>query len=444
MRGRNRESREEPRRSDRILTIASLTSALLIIVLVLNSWAATSAFRRLGEDDLELVRLAGRIVHLDEVLTMSARMAASTGSEEWAVRYRIAEPELDRAIQAAIELAPEAESTAVQLTDQANRALVGLEQECLLAVREGRFDEARAIVFSGEYERLKDEYRRGVDSMIKRFNERTDRSMNEARIGAITGGIVALLGVGASFTALLIGVRRSRREERLRDELNVAMRRSTMGRLAASLAHELNQPLGAIVHYAGAIQAMTETMDDHEPLRKTAAGLATQAERAGTIVLRIRDFAKRSVPRREQVFLTDVVRDAVSLVTPEARQAQVEIETWFARSMPPVIADTIQLQQVLVNLLINAIEASTEGGRISIRALTTEGRINIVVRDDGVGISPEHERKIFEAFFTTKSDGLGLGLAISRDIVEGLGGRLTCKASTDGTEFQVSLPDMTS
>ncbi len=441
MDGGTRSSAAAARRAEGLIRLVSITSAVLIVVLLLNGWYAFSAARRLGSEDLQLVRLAGRIVHLDEVLTMSARMAAQTGDARWTERYRAAEPKLDAAIGEVIALAPESEREAMELTNEANLALVALEAACLEAVAEGRLDDARELVFDERYDRLKSHYREGVESMIGALDHRTQRSVAAARTAAIVGGLVALLGVVASFAALALGVARSRREEALRVELRFAARRSTMGRLASSLSHELNQPLAAIVHYSGAATAISERHDGPHELRSVLDGIAQQAERAGAIVQRVREFARPSAPRRAAVDVGEVLRDALLLVVPEARVAGVELETDVARPVPSISGDAIQIQQVLVNLLLNAIEASPPGGRVEVRVRAAAGRVELEVADEGVGISPEESARVFEAFYTTKPEGLGLGLAVSRDIVEALGGEIVHEPGRQGSRFRVSLPE---
>ncbi|MEH6651647.1 MAG: ATP-binding protein [Motiliproteus sp.] len=232
-------------------------------------------------------------------------------------------------------------------------------------------------------------------------------------------------------------------------EIDHATRLITMGELASSLAHELNQPLTAIVNYVRGIQRRFKDSDIVSwdelqlPLDKTAA----TALRAGEIIHRMIDFTRKREPARERLSLYDVVHDLIEFCGPNAERHNVQLDDRVDSSLPEVLADRIQLEQVLLNLLVNAIEASEQSAECTALMVTVEASLTpdcmllIRVRDQGVGLPTGHPQQVFERFFTTKAKGLGMGLAISRSLVETLGGELWAENNPDGgASFLFSLP----
>lgn len=226
---------------------------------------------------------------------------------------------------------------------------------------------------------------------------------------------------------------RQNAEERLRqhqDQLTHVARLSTMGEMAAGLAHELHQPLGAIAGYAeGGLLLLDREKDSRDELRRALSEMSTQAQRAGRIIHRLRDFVSdRSSPKTTEDLRT-LVDEVVELMEIEARQHGVAIETDLPSKLPPVLVDRIQIQQVLLNLIRNAMEAmqSSNGREQVVRVTAGRGgddRIEIAVRDSGPGCEPAHRQQMFDAFFTTKPQGMGMGLSICRTIIESHHGRL--------------------
>ena len=252
-----------------------------------------------------------------------------------------------------------------------------------------------------------------------------------------------------------VAVERAHAEEALRQaqaELARVTRVTTVGELAASIAHEVNQPLAAIVADASAcLQWLAADRPDLDSVREALGAVVKDGERAGEVVGRIRALLSRTAVPREPCDLTGIVHEVLSLVGPELRRQGIALQTVLTPELPLVIGDRIQLQQVLLNLLVNAAEAmretQPERRRVVVRS-TVERRDDAVwavlaVQDAGVGFKELEESRLFEAFYTTKPNGLGMGLSISRSIVERHEGRLWGTANPDrGATFHVALPGM--
>jgi signal transduction histidine kinase len=224
-----------------------------------------------------------------------------------------------------------------------------------------------------------------------------------------------------------------------------AARLNTLGGMAAGLAHELNQPLAAIVAYARGCSRRIESGDASlESLLPAVNEIATQALRAGEILRRIRDFVRHGEQRREPVDVNELVREAARLADLEARQLGVTVRLELAPGIPTVEADPIQVEQVVLNLVRNGFEAmrETEGDRLlSIRTAHEQGGVEVAVQDTGNGVPAGIVDRLFDPFFTTKRDGLGLGLSISRSLIEANGGRLWAAPNgTGGATFRFALP----
>jgi signal transduction histidine kinase len=219
-----------------------------------------------------------------------------------------------------------------------------------------------------------------------------------------------------------------------------------MGELTASLAHEINQPIAAAITDSNTcLRWLSRDPPDVEEAREAAARSAKDATRAADIVKRIRSMFKKSAAQREPVDVNEAIRDVIILMRNEAYRYSVAIRTALMEDLPQVMADRVQLQQVLANLMLNGIEAMKEmdaARELTVRSEKGENNhLLISVSDTGVGLSPQKADQIFKAFFTTKPDGTGMGLPISRSIIEAHGGRLWATANEPrGAVFQFTLP----
>src|SRR5258706_5283137 len=222
---------------------------------------------------------------------------------------------------------------------------------------------------------------------------------------------------------------------------------STMGELTSSIAHEINQPLAAVVTNGDAsLRWLGHDPPNLAETRESITGMIKEANRASEVIKRIRALAKKTPPQKANLAVNEVIDEAIGLVGGQLARQGVVLRKELVPNLPPVIGDRVQVQQVILNLIANGIEAM-EGvtGRpreLSIGAKSTDdGRVLISVSDCGTGIEPESADHLFEAFFTTKQEGMGLGLSISRTIVEGHQGRLWATPNTQGgATFQFTLP----
>jgi PAS domain S-box-containing protein len=261
---------------------------------------------------------------------------------------------------------------------------------------------------------------------------------------------------------------RKQAEEELRKaqaELAHVARITTLGELAASIAHEISQPLGAVVNSASACLRWLAAHNLDEA-RQSASRVVQNGERAGEIIKRIRALVQKTPPQKERVDINETITEVIAMASSEVQRSHVSLQPELANHLPFIRGDRIQLQQALLNLIINAVEAMgrLSGGPRQLRVSSHEvtevtdvsndcappryealshgeaTHILIAIRDSGPGMDPKDVERIFDAFYTTKQQGLGMGLAISRSIVEAHGGRLWAANTGQGAVFQLALP----
>jgi len=241
---------------------------------------------------------------------------------------------------------------------------------------------------------------------------------------------------------------RKQTEEALREaqaDLTHVTRVATLGEMTASIAHEINQPLGAVVNSAS---ACLRWLDAHklEEARRSAARVIAEGHRASEIISRIRALAKKAPPRKDWLNVNEAIQEVIALAHSEVQRNGIALETQLLDEVPVILADRIQLQQVMLNLLMNAIEAMSGSGKGTRELVVRSGPdgsqgVLVSVQDSGPGLDPQSVDRLFDAFYTTKSQGLGMGLAISRSIIEAHGGRLWATANAPhGAVFQFTLP----
>jgi PAS domain S-box-containing protein len=273
------------------------------------------------------------------------------------------------------------------------------------------------------------------------------RWLIESGIPRYAGGEFAgYIGSNIDITDLKSAEAERERLRQVLSELAHMNRVTTMGELAASIAHEIKQPIAAAHTSAQTcLLWLGRDQPDIEKAQKAVSRIIQDATRASEIINRIRVLFKKEQPQREWVDVNEVILEMISLMSSEAGRRDISIHTELAPALPKVSADRVQLQQVLMNLMLNGIEAISEGkmaGRLTIKSQQNpEDRVLISVSDSGMGLPPEREDKVFDPFFTTKPQGTGMGLSISRSIIESHGGRLWATGNPDkGATFQFNLP----
>jgi C4-dicarboxylate-specific signal transduction histidine kinase len=285
---------------------------------------------------------------------------------------------------------------------------------------------------SGGQKRAKESLRQARDELDAKVRERTAelKRANEQLQSEITE-------------------RQAAEEGLIRAQAEIARiaRITTMGELAASIAHELNQPLGSIVTSGDACLRWLATKPPNlDEVLQAVEAIIRDGTRASGVLVRIRGLLRRGERLRERSDINDVIREVIALSDGELRRNGVSLRTEMPRDLPPVVVDRILMQQVILNLIMNAMEAMRAvSDRVRILRIRTEeqpsGSIGVLVQDSGVGIDPKHSSRMYEAFYTTKVEGIGMGLTISRSIVEAHGGRLWAVANDGpGSTFCLTLP----
>jgi len=278
-----------------------------------------------------------------------------------------------------------------------------------------------------------------------------------SRVPVLIGG--ALFGEdtdnGVGFVLDLTALKRAEAEGREHErryrealmELAHANRVTTMGQLTASIAHEVNQPIAAIVANAEAGLNWLEAQPPNlQRIRQTFDWITGDGMRAGDIIGRIRALIRNAPPQKETLEINPAVLEVIALTRSEAFKNGVSVRTQFAEGLPPIQADGVQLQQVVLNLIVNAIEAMATVSEGERELLINTGRdasggVHVTLRDSGPGLDPKNVDHLFEAFYTTKPTGMGMGLAICRSIIEAHGGRMWAGANEPrGAFFQFTLP----
>jgi PAS domain S-box-containing protein len=255
------------------------------------------------------------------------------------------------------------------------------------------------------------------------------------------------LGGGPCYVVMSKDISEQREMEEARQSLARATRLATLGELTASIAHEVNQPLGAILSNADAAEMLLERGDaDLAEVRQILADIRRDDLRASEVIQRVRALVGKHEVSMSRLDVNTVLGDSLRLVAPDAQRRGVTIVREFAPDLPPVHGDPVQIEQLLLNLLVNAMDAMKDTS-LARRGLTLrsaragDNRVEVTVEDSGPGIEAEKLPKVFDSFFTTKEGGMGLGLALARSIAEAHGGSITAANHPEGgAVFRLVFP----
>ena len=273
-------------------------------------------------------------------------------------------------------------------------------------------------------------------------------SLGRTRVQPFTDKQICLFtDFAAQATIALESTRRERQYREMQSDLGHANRVATMGQLTASIAHEIKQPIAtARVNAAAALHFLDKSPPDVAEVREALTCIVHDTDRTSDVVDRIASLIKNAPPRKEVVDLNAAILDVIALTHSEAVKTGVTVKTELAGELPRIQCDRVQLQQVMLNLIVNAIQSMSgveDGDRelhVSTVSIEPEG-VCVAVRDTGPGLRPERLARLFEPFYTTKPDGMGMGLSICRSIVEAHGGRLwATSCEPRGALFQFTIP----
>jgi signal transduction histidine kinase/ActR/RegA family two-component response regulator len=448
------------------LTLGIVATLVFLTLISLGTSNAYRALEALSTRELRLQGLIGRIVHLDEVLTMSARMAAATGEFHWEERYRRFEPELDATIQEARRLASESYAAFAAATDAANRELVAMERRAFALVRASRREEAAAVLFSDAYEEHKRVYAAGMQALTEAIEERSrqDREGDGRRVVqayalAIVSAVLLLLAwvgvVGLIRRHLAERTRAEEERQELETRMQHAQKLESLGVLAGGIAHDFNNLLTTILGNGRVVLAELETSS---PQRERLRRVCTAAEYAAELVEQILAYSGKPSVNLKPLDLSRLIEEMEALLRTSAT-GRCELRLECAGELPAVEADATQIRQVILNLVTNASEAVGDGTpTISVRtgvthrsaadlrdtlgsAATPGEYVYLEVSDSGTGMDAATQARIFEPFFTRKSFGRGLGLAAVLGIVRAHHGALELKSDLgEGTRIRVLFP----
>jgi signal transduction histidine kinase len=488
--------------SIRFFTGILIVTGMLLVIIGIHDYHAQRAVNGLKERYLQIEQLKSQIIHDDEIMTMSARMAAATGDMMWVLRYREYEPKLTAAIKQAIVASPEIYRKETDRTNIGKVQLLGMEHKAFALIQERRNKEAMDILFGAQYEAQRNKYERAIERLNVLLKEQMDAALAVenskaylSQVSFITVFILlllswlALLRIARGAQEALIELNKTldqKVQERTRDLQNVqsqllqSEKFSAIGQLAAGMAHEINNPIGFI---NSNLQTLEKYVAHYTPLRgyldqlgkalcvrdyEGVSRVITSWEKAsketnfqfieGDIINLLKESREGTESMRK------IVADLCAFASPDkGKENSVDLEALMESmlnivwneikykaqlrkdygAVPPVICNPQKMGQVFVNLLTNAAHAIKDKGTITIKTCTRDRCVCVDISDTGCGIPPENINRIFDPFFTTKpvGRGVGLGLSISYDIIRRHGGSITFSSQVDkGTTFTVMLP----
>jgi signal transduction histidine kinase len=480
-----------------VVAVIAVSSAIVYSRLHVIEWA--SGWRVHTTDVLETLQTAEEAM-LDQEI--GVRGYFSTGQQRLLDRYHKGSDSFTAAIGKARDLTADRPAQQIRL-DELNELATKWRSEVAqrviaLMATPGAREEARAVVASTAGTAAMDRVRAKVYEIARVERDLlAQRTVLEAHAYATAYAMTILGGAASLIVALLMGVLLTRgitvpitrmtgamaalakgdttvaapglgrgdeigamaasvevfkesiiERQRAQAELAHVNRVATMGQLTASIAHEVNQPIAATVSNAqAALHWLNRQPPDLGEVREALACIAEDGKRAGEVIAGIRELMKKAPPRKDRVEINEAIREVIELTRSEAVKNGISVQTELADGLPLIQGDRVQLQQVMLNLIVNAVEATSgvsEGSGellISTRKADTGG-VRVAVRDTGTGLTPAALEHLFEPFYTTKPNGLGLGLSICHSIIDAHGGRLWVSANVPrGAVFQFTVPE---
>ncbi len=445
-----------------------LTAGLLGL-LIRSSWGTAALLGQLAERELLIERVCGEIIHLDEVLTMSARVASTTGDLAWKVRYDEHVVMLDAALEVASQLAPGAEELAgTAQTDAANNRLIAAETAAFELIAEGQATKARELLDSPEYAQDKAIYGVGMKRFLDAMRARTDELLSRERTASarqnmlLSSGVPLLVTLWVLIACNLRTTQRVRRQQAkklsehaaalTRSNLKIEQASKARGEFLARMSHEIRTPLHGML-------GVTEILGEGELSEKQRelTGLVRRCgEHLHTIVDDILDSSKLEAGKVQlisrPVDLRELASDVLEVLRPRAADKGLELVLEIADGLPShVQLDPVRTRQILLNVVGNAVKFTGSGlVAVSIKGESPDEdhlQLTIEVRDTGAGIPPNRLKAVFELFEQASAEtsnvygGSGLGLPIARSLARLAGGDLTASSELGiGTTFQLELP----
>lgn len=288
-----------------------------------------------------------------------------------------------------------------------------------------------------------EEYQLAIDDIANQLCKSVDGNFNFIVTTDVNDETAQKLGMLINFV-LDAAWRSIKKTQQHQQELAHFSRLNTAGELASGIAHELNQPLSAIVQYTGGCLERLKKESTPKEIIEVMEKVIIQAERAGAIIHKLKDFLRKGNLNKTLINTNETIQESLTLIDIELTKNNVDVICDFEKNLPQIYADSIQIQQVILNIVNNAIDAMDDKDlkQLTLQTSLVEDRlINITISDTGTGIAEENIEQVFSPFFTTKKEGMGMGLSISKSIIEAHQGKMSVRSILgEGTQFCIALP----